>query len=119
MSDYICTLCGETFNEGASEEDAIKEYNAKFPEAVLVNKVIVCDDCFNCCDPDLDKNKLFEWRLNMDKLPPNTPVMTKHIITPFLRRGKLLRISSGLAIVNINGVTIEIGRGLVFPLTED
>ena len=45
-NEYTCSACGETFNRGRPEEDALKEKDDLFPDIPIEECAIVCDDCF-------------------------------------------------------------------------
>ena len=47
MSDeYTCYLCKETFEKGVSDEEAMAEKDALWPDVPVDDCELVCDDCF-------------------------------------------------------------------------
>jgi hypothetical protein len=50
---YTCELCGETYDRGRSDEEALSETAAVFgPDSLDEPLAIVCDDCWNKIHPD-------------------------------------------------------------------
>jgi len=43
---YKCAMCGETYEEDWTEEEAIEELNNNFPGFDKVDCEVVCDDCY-------------------------------------------------------------------------
>ena len=46
--EYICFMCLKKYEYEAnwSDDEAIKEYEDKFPEATKADMTLVCDDCY-------------------------------------------------------------------------
>ena len=46
-NEYQCAHCGEVYEKGWSEEEALKEANDIWtPEALDAGTAVICDDCF-------------------------------------------------------------------------
>jgi len=43
---YKCAMCGETYEEDWTEEEAIEELNNNFPGFDKADCEVVCDDCY-------------------------------------------------------------------------
>lgn len=43
---YTCEACGETFDKGWSDEEAILELEEEFPGFATSDCGLVCDDCY-------------------------------------------------------------------------
>lgn len=43
---YTCSVCGETFDKGWSDEEAEAELTSTFPGQDKSECEIVCDDCY-------------------------------------------------------------------------
>ncbi|MCJ7776863.1 MAG: hypothetical protein MUP16_00895 [Sedimentisphaerales bacterium] len=48
---YKCAMCGEIFEKGWSDKEALNESIQYFGEISTEDMVIVCDDCFNKINP--------------------------------------------------------------------
>lgn len=42
---YTCAVCGETYFNGWTEEEAEAEFNERFPGEDISKGAIICDDC--------------------------------------------------------------------------
>ena len=46
-NSFVCAICGDIFEEDATEEDALLELKNNFGEVITINQcVIVCDSCY-------------------------------------------------------------------------
>ena len=43
---FTCKACGETFDKGRTEEEALAELGTLFPGVSVEDTDIVCDDCW-------------------------------------------------------------------------
>lgn len=46
QSTYTCTACGETYDKGRSDEDAMMESKTLWGDLPKDELVVICDDCF-------------------------------------------------------------------------
>ena len=44
--EFQCACCKKIFKKGWSDEEALAEKNADFPDDVVEECVLVCDDCY-------------------------------------------------------------------------
>ena len=44
--EYVCALCGGTFDKGWSDEESVAELEKNFPEVSKEECYVVCDDCY-------------------------------------------------------------------------
>lgn len=44
---YVCDECGETYEAGWSDEEAIAEMKKEFGDIPKEDRAIVCDHCYN------------------------------------------------------------------------
>ena len=44
--EYTCGMCGETFTKSWSDDDAMDEHEAMFPDH-KGPVAVICDDCFH------------------------------------------------------------------------
>ena len=51
MSDFVCALCGGTFNKGRPDEEAIAEMEEIFGPVPESERAIICDDCYQKIHP--------------------------------------------------------------------
>jgi hypothetical protein len=61
-NEFTCSICGETFDKGLSEEDAEKQFAIEFPldYAAGIRPAdcdLVCDDCFHAMFPEMQEKK--------------------------------------------------------------
>jgi hypothetical protein len=52
---YVCAVCKGVFEKGWTDEEAIEEFGRNF-DPVLTELEIVCDDCYQACLPDAQRN---------------------------------------------------------------
>lgn len=45
-NEYICAVCGEIFEKGQSDEDALEELNKNYPDFSQEECELVCEDCY-------------------------------------------------------------------------
>ena len=43
---FKCAACGGIFTKGWTDDEASDELHTKFPDEVLSDAAVVCDDCF-------------------------------------------------------------------------
>lgn len=43
---YMCKICGGVFEKEISDSEALKEKDELFPETLIEDCEIICDDCF-------------------------------------------------------------------------
>jgi DNA-directed RNA polymerase subunit RPC12/RpoP len=43
---YVCSQCGGTFEKVVLDEEAEAKYKRNFPDALIGDKTIVCDNCY-------------------------------------------------------------------------
>lgn len=55
---FQCVMCGETFQKGWSDEEAMKEYEQNYGAHIGEEMDVVCDECHDA---------IMVWRKNMDK----------------------------------------------------
>jgi hypothetical protein len=46
LGEFTCAECGETYGRQRTEEEALEEKDALFPDVPIEDCAIVCDDCF-------------------------------------------------------------------------
>ena len=51
MKTYTCAMCGEAFNEGWTDEEAMAESVAVFGKLRPEELDVVCDDCYQKINP--------------------------------------------------------------------
>jgi hypothetical protein len=59
--EYTCSYCGGTFQrvtEGWSDEQALAEYDERFPAFTYEDRAIVCHDCYLELMDRIDKGPL-------------------------------------------------------------
>jgi|HubBroStandDraft_6_1064221.scaffolds.fasta_scaffold00134_64 hypothetical protein len=61
--DYICAMCGGTFEKSRSDEEALAEMKENFGDVPATEPLdIVCDDCFQKIDPKTHPAELAGWK---------------------------------------------------------
>lgn len=45
-NNFTCAACGETFEKAISDEKALAEKDALFPDVPIDECTMVCDDCW-------------------------------------------------------------------------
>lgn len=45
-NEFRCAICGGVFTKGWSEEEAIAEMKKDFPDFILEQCDVICDDCY-------------------------------------------------------------------------
>ncbi len=58
QNHYKCAACGEVFEKGVSDEEALQEKEELWGEIPLEQMVLVCDDCWKKMFPDEDSDEL-------------------------------------------------------------
>lgn len=56
-NEYKCNNCGEIYEYGWSEEEAIKEMVENWGYLPKDERIVICDDCYNFMNPNLPQNK--------------------------------------------------------------
>jgi rubredoxin len=46
IETYVCEMCGEEFEKGRSDEDAMRESKKQFGQVPESKLAIICDPCF-------------------------------------------------------------------------
>lgn len=46
MAEFICGKCGETFEKGQIDEEALEEMHRIFGDVPPEDQITVCDDCW-------------------------------------------------------------------------
>ena len=55
-------MCGNTFEEDWTEEEAVAELQENFGDIPLAQCDVVCDDCYNKIQPDKNPAELATWQ---------------------------------------------------------
>jgi len=102
---FQCAICGKIYKKGWSDEKAAKEYDENFPNMENMDKVLICDDCYQ---PKIEEVKEIA-KNDFETLPEE--------FKNFLKNG--LKIDSGFGThINLNSVEsgkIELPEELDIP----
>ena len=55
-NEYRCEACKGVFEKGWSDEEALDEYRQDFPNLTLADSGIICDDCYQGLQADMERN---------------------------------------------------------------
>jgi hypothetical protein len=61
-NEYRCAMCQGVFNKGLSDEEAIEEFHKDFPEVLIEDTELICDDCYRIIMLDV-KRKPWKYGL--------------------------------------------------------
>lgn len=45
-NEFTCSVCGNTYEKGRSDEEAVEELSTHFPGFEVEDCDVVCDNCF-------------------------------------------------------------------------
>lgn len=50
--EYVCAMCGGTFQKGVADSEAMTEANGYWPDLKKEDAAIICDDCYQGIKPE-------------------------------------------------------------------
>lgn len=50
--EYVCAMCGKTYEKGVPDSEAMAEANEYWPTLKQEEAAIVCDDCYQGIKPE-------------------------------------------------------------------
>jgi uncharacterized protein with PIN domain len=61
-NEYRCAMCKEVFKKGVSDEEAIEEFHKDFPDILIEDTSLICDECYRIITLDI-KRKPWKYGL--------------------------------------------------------
>lgn len=61
-NEYRCAMCQGVFNKGLSDDEAIENFHKDFPEILIEDAAIICNDCYRIISLDV-KRKPWKYGL--------------------------------------------------------